>query len=181
MLAGWQINGIVTLRTGFPGDIATAVPTFLSRNIGIKIARPDLVAGANNNPIGGQSSGCTLGAGSNTRTIPAGASLGTPNLYFDPCAFTTAPANTLGNLGRNTLTLPGLANFDFSLAKDFKITENSRLQFRSEFFNLFNRPNFDAPVLQVFNSSGAPGATAGRITKTVSTSRQIQFGLRYEF
>jgi hypothetical protein len=193
ILGGWEVNGIITLRTGFPGDVSTAVPTFLS-GIGMKVARPDLVAGANNNPTGGTSPGCQISntgvvfagttppAGTTiSQTIAAGTPLGTPSNYLDPCSFQFPPTNTLGNLGRNTVTFPGLKNVDFSLAKDFKITERTKLQFRSEFFNILNHPNFAAPDLRAFNAKGVPSNTFGRITTTVATARQIQFGLRLEF
>jgi len=79
-------------------------------------------------------------------------------------------------LGRNTLILPGLAAFDFSLFKGFPISERYRLEFRSEFFNLLNRPNFGVP-LKRFNNPNS----AGFISNTLTSARQIQFGLRLEF
>jgi len=83
-------------------------------------------------------------------------------------------------VGRNVLTGPGLADLDFSLFKNFQIVEKVRLQFRSEFFNIFNHPNFAPPVsnLSLFGANGSPVSTAGLITTTLTTSRQIQFGLK---
>jgi hypothetical protein len=101
----------------------------------------------------------------------------------------TSCANLLGNAGRNQLTGPGLINFDVSLFKNMKfkrISENFYAQFRVEFFNVFNHPNFSPPVdnAAVFDSTGAslaapPGnGGAGTITTTVTTSRQMQVALK---
>ena len=102
----------------------------------------------------------------------------------------TSCANLLGNAGRNQLTGPGLINFDVSLFKNMKfkrISENFNAQFRVEFFNVFNHPNFSPPVdnAAVFDSTGAslaapPGnGGAGTITSTVTTSRQMQVALKF--
>jgi hypothetical protein len=87
-----------------------------------------------------------------------------------------------GTLGGGTLTSPGLASLDFSLLKNFGITENQRLQFRADLFNLFNRPNFGSPSTTVFTNEVLE-ADAGRISSTreAGRSRQIQLGLRYTF
>ena len=85
-----------------------------------------------------------------------------------------------GTLGRGTLTSPGLATLDFSLIKNFGITETHKIQFRAEFFNLFNRPNFGEPETTIFTND-VPDADAGRIDSTRGSARQIQLGLRYTF
>ena len=177
VLAGWQISGILTLRDGFRGTIEQS--NRLS-GIGIRQELPDLVAGFSNNPISGVSAGCTLGTGANARTIAAGTPLGTPDLYYDICAFAQSPALTLGNLGRNTMSLPGLASVDFTLGKDTKITEATTLQFRFEAYNLLNRVNLGNPSESVFETNGQPTSTAGRITSS-KTARQLQFGLKLMF
>jgi hypothetical protein len=89
------------------------------------------------------------------------------------------PANSgfYGNLGRDTLIGPGLATWDLSLLKDTRLRENLNLQFRAEFFNLLDRANFNTPNAVVFTPSGV-SPTAGVITSTSTTSRQIQFGLK---
>lgn len=77
--------------------------------------------------------------------VAAGQKLGTPNLWFDPCAFSLQPAGFLGNAGRNILTGPAFANLDFSAVKDTQIPhlgEQGLLQFRAEIFNIFNHANF---------------------------------------
>ena len=105
--------------------------------------------------------------------------LGTPKQWFNPNAFLQPPANSgfYGNLGRDTFIGPGLATWDFSALKETPIHERLSLQFRAEIFNLLNRANFNTPNLIVFTPSGVSG-TAGAITSTSTTSRQVQFGLK---
>jgi len=126
--------------------------------------------------------------------------LGGPDLYYDVTQFvpsvcigtrdTAAGCRAgqpdyrvgyFGNLGMNTVTGPGLVTFDFSLNKDIQLTEGKRLQFRSEFFNLFNRANFGLPDTTPFLSNGNRDLEAGRITSTRTSARQIQFGLKFLF
>jgi len=105
--------------------------------------------------------------------------LGGPNQYFNPAAFLPPATGTYGDVGRDTLTGPGLANLDVSLLKVAALTEKLRAQFRAEFFNLPNHPNFGTPNAVVFSSaSSTPAPTAGVITTTATNSRQIQFGLK---
>jgi len=80
-------------------------------------------------------------------------------------------------LRRNTLIGPGLATWDISVFKDTAISARLNLQFRAEIFNLLNRDNFATPNLIVFTPSGVSG-TAGAITSTSTTARQVQFGLK---
>lgn len=109
-------------------------------------------------------------------------------------AFVLPPLYTIGNLGRNTLIGPKLVDFDFSLIKQFILGEQRRLDFRTEVFNIFNHPNFAVPnqanrtipFPQTISGLPAPAGTppsgpAGAITTTVTTSRQIQFGLKFTF
>jgi len=102
-------------------------------------------------------------------------------------AFALQPVNTRGNLGRNTLIGPGLANSDFALDKVWRLRESLRLQFRGEVFNFVNHPNFAVPSGRTaFTGVAANGAPViapdwGRITRTVTTSRQVQFGLKLSF
>jgi len=103
-----------------------------------------------------------------------------PNQYFNAAAFMQPASGTYGSVGRNVLTGPGLATLDLSLAKKLTITERVSLQFRSEFFNIFNAVNFNNPNPVVFSAAApaAPSVTAGVITSTSTTSRQIQFGMK---
>jgi hypothetical protein len=105
--------------------------------------------------------------------------LGNPQQWFDPNAFLAPPANSgfFGNLGRDTLSGPGLGTWDFSMLKDTRIHESLSVQFRAEIFNLLNRANFNTPNLIVFTPTGVSG-TAGAITSTSTTSRQVQFALK---
>jgi hypothetical protein len=108
--------------------------------------------------------------------------LGGPNQYFNPAAFAVPPNGTYGNVGRDTLIGPGSSTVDFSVLKNTAVTERVKLQFRAEFFNLLNRANFSTPNTVVFSSANSgPSPTAGVITATSSTSRQIQFGLKLLF
>jgi hypothetical protein len=105
--------------------------------------------------------------------------LGSPNEYFNPNAFITPATGTYGNVGRDVLTGPRLAELDFSVLKNTKVSEKANLQFRAEFFNILNRANFSTPNAVVFTSATTvPAPTAGVITATATTSRQIQFGLK---
>ncbi len=103
---------------------------------------------------------------------------GGPNQYFNPNAFAIPVAGTYGNVGRDTLIGPGMADLDLAALKKTAISEKLQLQFRAEVFNVFNRANFGTPNAVVFASaSSAPATTAGLITSTAGTSRQIQLGL----
>jgi hypothetical protein len=166
LLKGWQLNNITTLRAGHPftvqlgfnrsGNLNT---TSFSMN-----DRPDLRAGCSNNPV-----------------------LGGPDRYFDVNCFALPPVNQRGSLGRNTLIGPGLISVDVSLVKSLALGQQRRLELRVESFNLLNRPNFAVPSGRVaFTGVAADGSpivapTWGRITSTVTTSRQIQLGLKFTF
>ena len=105
--------------------------------------------------------------------------LGNAAQWFNPDAFLAPPNNSgfWGNAGRSIIPGPGLGTWDFSIMKDTTITERFRLQFRAEFFNLLDRANFNTPNLIVFTPTGVSG-TAGAITSTSTTARQVQFGLK---
>ena len=88
----------------------------------------------------------------------------------------------MGNLGRNPLTYPGIANMDVALMKDTRLVgENVGLQFRAEFFNLLNRPNFGKPGINLFDNQGRRQSAAGEIRATRLTPRQIQLALKLIF
>jgi hypothetical protein len=102
--------------------------------------------------------------------------------YLNIKAFTPAPAvgadgcTVYGNLRRNIYRGPAEQDWDFSLSKLFPLTERQQIEFRSEFFNLWNHPSFGNPSF--FDVSGP---NFGEITNTVGTPRLIQFALRYSF
>jgi hypothetical protein len=176
ILNGWQLNGIVTLAAGHPITVNDNRNTQETRMGVISGLRPDLSPGGNNNPIEGVVGNC---AGFEAL---AGKQLGTPNNYFDPCQFSLPTLGLLGNLGRSTLVTPGMATLDFSMFKDVHLTEQNKLQFRAEIFNLFNRPNFGTPSTSPWAANGTANATTvGKIDRTRTSARQIQFGLKFLF
>ena len=166
LFGGWQVNGIASLRSGHPftvemgfnrsGNLNT---TGFSRH-----ERPDLKSGCSSNPV-----------------------LGGPDRYWDVSCFQLPAINTRGNLGRNTLIGPGLVSLDASLVKSFTLGGSRTLQVRIEAFNLPNRANFAVPSGRTaFTGVAADGhpvvaPTWGRITSTVTTSRQVQLGAKVSF
>src|SRR6202000_2694412 len=101
------------------------------------------------NATHGVSSRCTEGTGSQTRNIAAGAALRNTRLYFYPRASVLAPVGYEGNVGRDSLIGPGLLDLDYSLVKDTSVKwlgEAGKVQFRAEFFNILNHPNFAQPT-----------------------------------
>jgi hypothetical protein len=173
LLNGWWMSGILSAQSGLPFTVTTG-GSDRSRSLGAGNL-PDLVPGRwNPNIISGTTAGC---AG-----VAVGQKLGGPELYYDPCAFTLEPLGFLGTQGRNILTAPGLFNLDFSLVKDTRLPflgEGGSVQFRAEVFNILNRANFARPAAGIFSAPGAtPLATAGRITQTDTTSRQVQLALK---
>ncbi len=155
MARGWTVNSIVTLQGGFPFT-------------------PQLSYNPSNN---GDSRNPVRPFVNPNFTGPV--ILGGPNQWFNPAAFLAPPNSSgfYGNLGRDTLIGPGLATWDFSLLMDTVLRERLRLQFRAELFNLLNHANFNTPNAVVFTPSGV-SPTAGVITATATTSRQVQFGLK---
>jgi hypothetical protein len=153
--SGWTVNSIVTLQSGFPFT-------------------PQLSYNPSNN---GDTRNPVRPFINPAFTGPV--ILGTPEQWFDPAAFLAPPNHSgfYGNLGRDTLTGPGLATWDLSVLKDTRIHEHFNLQFRAELFNILNRANFNTPNPIVFTPSGV-SPTAGVITSTTTTSRQVQFGLK---
>ncbi len=178
---GWEIGGIGTFSTGVPFTVENSANRSQNQLTGANFAdRPNLAPGANFNPTSGISAGCNFVRSS----VPAGTPVGTPTHWFDPCAFAPQPLGTFGNLGRNTLIGPGLSTVDFLLNKHFRITEERELQFRAEMFNVMNHPNFATPSVnfrRIFDGNGVLLPTFGAITRTTTTSRQIQFGLKLVF
>jgi hypothetical protein len=179
VFGGWRVGGILSLRSGTPftAQVSVRRPGYL-----FSATQPDLVANRSNNPVEGVSAGCA-----DPRTglpaIEAGHPLGGPDLYFDPCSFSVPLSGTIGNAGRNTLNAPSVFNMDVSIQREFAVDSQRRLQFRAEIFNVPNRANFGEALSGIFSGAypGRPNPTAGRITETVTTSRQIQFALRFSF
>jgi hypothetical protein len=184
--SGWELGSITTLASGVPFTVENAANRSQNQTSGADRAdRPNLKAGADSNPTKGVSAGCTFSAANGNRTVvTAGTPVGTPTLWFDPCAFEPQPVGTFGNLGRNTLIGPGLRTVDFLVNKHFRISEGREVQFRSEFFNVMNHVNLSPPLAatrQIFDNSALLAGSYGQITKTTTPSRQIQFGLKFIF
>jgi hypothetical protein len=161
LLYGWQVNGVGRVASGQPQTVSLAFNQSQDQDATIGVSqkdRPNLAAGANANPLSGN-----IGQ------------------YWSPASFALEPAGTYGNIGRNTLWGPGLANLDFSLMKIFHVTEKQGLQFRAEFFNILNHPNFLVPSGVAYNTATALNPNFGRVTATLGSSRQIQFALKYNF
>ncbi len=155
LLANWQLSGIETAQSGLP---FTPQMSYNSANDGDtrNPVRPSW------NPA---FAGPVIGGG--------------VNQYFNPAAFTQPLNGTYGNVGRNILRGRGLVDTDVSLAKRFEISERLHLQFRAEFFNLLNHTNLNTPNPVVYTAAtGGPSPTAGVITSTTTSSRQIQLGLK---
>ncbi len=174
VVGGWQVNGITTMRGGFPTDIRTnrLPPIFNTFNV------PDRVKGE---PIQVKS-----GRG--------------PDSFFNPAAFrvpgttpstTGAPIQLYGDSARRVARGPGSVNFDFSLFKQVSFSERIRLQFRAEAFNLTNTPTFslassNSPPMTCIGRT--PGSACndnnpqfGKLSGSQATGRQIQFGLKLLF
>jgi hypothetical protein len=169
---GWTLDGIVTFQIGMPFTIRSGAN--VSRDRAMYVAdRPNLNPGASQNPTRGVSAGCN--------GFLAGTPVGNANNWYDPCAFSFPVAGTYGDLGRNTVIGPGLADADLALEKTFKLVERVSATFRAEMFNILNRANFGLPNTTALTASGAANPSAGVITYTVSPSRQLQFALRINF
>lgn len=147
VLGGWQLQGIMLFRSGVPFTVG------MSRDVA-------------NTGVGGQRPNRT-----------ASGKLDNPTLaqWFDPNAFLAAPNLTYGNSGLRILSPDILRTVDFSLFKQFQISEHSRLQFRCEAFNLPNTPSFAAP------NATLDTATVGRVTSTATAPRQMQVALKLTF
>jgi len=166
--AGWQLNSIITLQSGRPINIITDAGG-VNYNYN---QRPDLVPGVN--PI-------------LPNWTPSTGYLN-PTAFAYPAVTAADPYGYFGDLGRDQVYGPGFWDIDFSVTKNFRLREGLTLQFRAEFFNIFNHPNFASP-----NNVLSPGSdTAGEITQTPDVAqgnpglggggpRVMQFGLRLQF
>jgi len=148
VVGDWVIEGILTIETGQPFSVLYPLD---NSNTGIGLDTPDLVPGENPN--------------AGPKTVAD---------WFNLNAFTTPAPFTYGTAGRNIVIGPGTRDFDFSLHKQFPITESQALQFRVEVFNLTNTPSFFQPG-NVFDTPGF-GEIGGAFDP-----REIQFAFRYIF
>jgi hypothetical protein len=157
LFSGWRLGGIFQMSSGQPFSVIVGfdVANVQSTNNG---TRPNLAPGADSNPI----------------------RPGNPDQYFDPSAFVLQERGYLGNLPRNTLIGPGLINLDGVLSRTVRIGR-VQMQARIEIFNVLNRANFANPSQTVVFDAAGPVGSAGRITSTTTTARQMQLGLKLLF
>jgi len=165
LLGGWVVSGVTTFQSGKPFTVI------------------DTTGGTAFTPIGPGQSTASLQPG---KTIADGLTHGSVEsrlgAYLDSSAFATAPvvgpdgSTGYGNLPRNPYRGPFQQNWDFALGKTFSITEAQKLEFRTEFFNIWNHPSFNSPLFVDIS-----GPNFGAITTTVGTPRLIQLVARYSF
>lgn len=156
LAGGWELNGIATMLSGFP-----FTPQIGSNRSGDGDTRsPDRPS---LNP-----------------DFQGPVVIGKQAQWFNPNAFILPTPGTWGDVGRGVYRGPGLVTVDLSLFKSISISDRTRLQFRAECFNLLNHANFGTPNAIAF-SGGGINPSAGLITNTVTTSRQLQFGLKLMF
>jgi hypothetical protein len=170
ILDGWRVSGIWNMRSGNP------LTVFVQSNRSRSQWNPSRGPG-----IGQDRPSYAPGFG------PDNAVLGRVDQWFDPNAFVLQPAGTFGNTGRGDFIGPDLRTLDLSLSKTARwarLGDNARIEFRIEAFNVLNRANFGPPSLTAFagtTDNEEPFTTFGRITSTVTSSRQIQLGARIVF
>jgi len=173
----WSINVIERAESGFPlflVDSSDPVGIFFFYN-GLVLSRPDEVGDPNK-----------AGQVAANPTCIAPTKVHTLQNWFNPCAFVSAPAGQLGTAARAPVYGPRFVNTDFSLIKDFPFHERMNVQFRAEFFNLFNHPHFFLPGIagtgeQDVSSPSSFGVISQTINQTVNDARSIQFALKLNF
>jgi outer membrane receptor protein involved in Fe transport len=191
LVNGWWVGNIASFQSGFAFS-----PTISFNNSNDKggADRPDIVTAANVAAVraGTYTRDGILG-GSNPNAVPFNQStyitgglgaVGPNSGWFNPNMFVPGPPGLLGDAPRGLLRGPDLRLWNFSLVKDTKLRflgEGGNLQFRSEFFNLLNHPNFKQPNGSTYTSLTGLSAISGEILGTSTTNREIQFGLRIEF
>jgi hypothetical protein len=160
VLGGWQVAGITTLSSGNWFTVLDGNGDFANSDGGAGGAsqRPDQVGDPTAKPC-------------------------VPGTFFNTCAFADPPLGSFGNVGRNTVQGPGFQQWDFSIFKNFEVTERARLEFRSEFFNLPNHTNFllakSGP--QEGNNATVMGTSQFAFLTAARAPRQIQFALKLSF
>ena len=148
LLRGWQLQAIGTAQSGTP--LSAIVSADVSGTGSPIVNRPNLVSNPNiDNP--------------------------TASRFFDPNAFQIPAAGTFGNSGRNVIIGPGIWNVDTALARTLRLSDTTRVQFRTDFYNVFNHPNLVAPPsMQNFADSPDFGALF-----VARSPRIVQFGLKF--
>jgi hypothetical protein len=176
-LGGWQVAGITSAQSGeaLTGQLSTDLT-----NTGTQSPRPDQIANPYNFSFNVASQGTDWGCSN-----PGHQTL---DCWFNQAAFATPPlapgqqsAHAYGTSRIGNLRGPDLVDFDFVLQKNFKIRESQQVEFRSEFFNLFNHPNFGLPGGGSGGYIGVDFPGAAAITNTATNNRELEFALKYSF
>ena len=158
VFGGWQVSGTFQMQTGFPYTIDyKGDPINIGGGSGGILVRPNYVLGPNGAPV--------------NPNLPSGQR--STSEWFNTAAF-VQPVYSFGNVGRNTMIGDGMVNLDATVARSFQLAEKVRLQFRGEFFNLANHPNF-ALIGRIVNDP-----TFG-IVQNQLPPRQIQFAAKLSF
>ena len=159
-VSGWTVSGITTFASGFPLGIISAAPNDIATFFGAGTIRPNVVAGCDKS-VGG----------SLVHNVIAG------NPVVNGACFTTPGLFSLGDESRldPTLRAQRINNWDFSASKITRLTERVSVDFRAEFFNIFNRVQFAPP------NTSFGGASFGLISSQANNPRQMQFSLRASF
>jgi hypothetical protein len=176
VFGGWHVNVIEKATSGFPlfitdsnnGASAGSLVNFQWN--GSSLNRP--------NEVGDPNKGGTVAA---NPTCPAPAQVHTLQNWFNHCAFMEAPTGELGTAARAPLYGPRFVNTDFSAFKNFHIHEAYTLQFRAEFFNLFNHSQFYLPGGPTGMQDISSPSSFGVVYGTVGNPRVVQFALRLDF
>lgn len=188
----WQVTAIEHITSGFPVFVVDSLDNsgvfFQQGNNGINMNRPDQVGDPNKaGPVAANPNpACHLLVGQTVGGVTgiAPAQVHTVANWFNPCAFAQPAVGELGDASRAPLSGPGFVNTDFSIIKQFALPwENMGLNFRAEFFNLFNHPQFGEP--NAGSSPFVPDINTprgfGAINSTVNNPRVLQFGLKLTF
>jgi len=169
LLGGWQLTVIEHISSGFPVFVVDSANFSSGVNFqqnGNSLIRPNQIADPNN-AHGGP--GCPT-------------QVHNVEHWFNPCAFAVAPAGQLGNANRTPVNGPDFVNTDFSVVKRFALPwEGKGLDFRAEFFNLFNHAQFGLPNTGATGYADIETSNFGAITSTVNNPRLVQFGLKFTF
>jgi hypothetical protein len=165
-LGDWQFNGIVTLQTGTPYSVTAANDSLVDPNNQVYA-----------NCIGDPFAGATTNHNSYTTT----------GFLINPAAFSQPGPGTFGTCAPRLFHGPGIQTWDLSLFKQFKFTERYQLQFRAEFFNAFNHPNFANPNANI-SSPGSFGKVSNTLAPILGNDsggpgdpREIQLALKFYF
>ncbi len=155
LIDGWSLAGIFNYQSGNP---FSPIISTLRSGSGNLFDRPDIVPGQ-----------------------AIGLDYPTPNLWFNTGAFVLNPIGRFGNAGRNIITSPDFRNLDLALLKNIPIHERMSLQFRSEFFNISNHPNFGQPGNVVGTGTFGVISATRSVRGDLGSSRQIEFALKLLF